>query len=226
MLNWRRADGLVLVVVMLATLLVSALVAALVVSSASETMIADSFHRNLQAFHAADAAAERAMADLAPLASWDAVLDGSLRSAFADGPPSGARALADGSTIDLSQVANLSNCHTTSPCSPATMDAVTSERPWGANNPRWQLYAYGRLTDSVPTNPDWPYYSVVLVGDDPSEDDGDPLRDGAGTGGHGAGVVMLRSEAFGPRRTHKVVELVIRRREVGRISIVSWRAIS
>ena len=63
----------------------------------------------------------------------------------------------------------------------------TDERPWGANNPRWQLYAYGQLDDMIPTSTiNSPFYVVVMVGDDPSENDGNPLKDG--TGDHESGA--------------------------------------
>jgi hypothetical protein len=53
-----------------------------------------------------------------------------------------------------------------------------------------------------------PYYVVVMVGDDPSENDNDPTRDGDG-GNPGAGVISVRAEAFGPRGTHKIVEATL-----------------
>ena len=50
------------------------------------------------------------------------------------------------------------------------MNANTSGRPWGANNPRWKLYAYGNLNDMLPTGTiNSPYYVVLFVGDDPSQ---------------------------------------------------------
>jgi hypothetical protein len=54
-----------------------------------------------------------------------------------------------------------------------------------------------------------PYYVVVLVGDDPSENDNDPTRDGVGAANPGAGVISVRAEAFGPRGTHKIVEATL-----------------
>lgn len=226
LMDYRRADGMVLVVVLLATLLVSALAAALVATSSSEVMIAANFRRALEALHAADGAAERAMGDLAPLAEWDSVLGGTVRSTFVDGPPFGARVLPDGSMVDPSQVGNLVNCRKVTPCSPAEMDAVTAERPWGANNPRWQPYAHGRLTDVLPNPVEGsPYYAVVLIGADPSKNAGDLERAGGESGQAGVGAVALRAEVFGPRGTYKVVELTIARSGPGRLRVVSWRAV-
>jgi len=69
-----------------------------------------------------------------------------------DGPPSGTRTLPDGSTIDLTQALNVANCDHVAPCTAAEMDANTGMRPWASNNPRWQLYAYGKLTDMLPVS--------------------------------------------------------------------------
>ena len=106
-----------------------------------------------------------------------------------------------------------------------------SARPWGLNNPRWQLYAWGRLADWLPEGAiDAGFYVVVLVADDPAETDGNPLADGPGSG---FGVVMLRAEAFGPGGTHAAVEQTLarvsadelsRRPDLHGVRVVSWRA--
>jgi hypothetical protein len=218
----RRDDGMALVIALLALLLLTALGAALVLTTSSETIIAGNFLISIEAFYAADAAAERAIGELNGIADWNPVLAGSLRSTFVDGPPSGSRTMADGSTIDLAEVVNRANCGKVGICSGAEMDAVTTERPWGANNPRWQLYAYGQLRDLAPAGTiDSPYYVVVLIGDDPAENDGNPLQDGAGTGNPGAGVVAVRAEALGPRGARKVIELTVARQAGPRL--LSWR---
>ena len=219
----RQVDGVVLVAALLVMVLMSALGAGLILITSSETMIAANFRSSQEARHAADAAVERAMSDVAVAADWNQLLDGAVRSSFVDGPPSGTRTLPDGSILDLSQIENLANCHKTTMCSSAEMDAVTVDRPWGANNPRWQLYAYGRLKDVLPnTAVDSPYYGIVLVGDDPSENDNDPRHDG-GAGNPGAGVLALRAQVTGPRSAHKMVELTLARTSRGGIRVLSWR---
>ena len=50
---------------------------------------------------------------------------------------------------------------------------------------------------------------VVLVGDDASETDGDPLRDGVPPS-PGAGVVELRAQAFGPRGARRTINMTCR----------------
>jgi hypothetical protein len=84
------------------------------------------------------------------------------------------------------------------------------------NNPRWQLYAYGRLSTLAQASPATlpATYVVVLVADDPSENDGDPIRDGTSVAGQpnpGLGLLTLRSEAFGPRGAFNGFEMTISR---------------
>src|SRR6185295_7455772 len=55
------------------------------------------------------------------------------------------------------------------------------------------------------------FYVVLMVADDPSEDDGLPLQDGLLEGNPGQGVIALRAEAFGPRGAHKTIEATISR---------------
>ncbi len=194
----------------MALLLLTALGMALVLTTSTETMIANNFTSNEEALYAADAGIERSMQDVLTVANWDSILAGTTTSAFIDGPPSGIRSVPGGGTIDLSQVVNVANCGHVSACSPAEMDAITPERPWGGNNPRWQLYAYGKMDDIIPTGTvNSPFYVVVLAGDDPADAPivdnipiNDPLHDNNG-------ILVLRAEAFGPNNTHKIIEITV-----------------
>jgi len=222
--------GVALVLAMMAVLLLSALGLALAAATATELMIAANYRTGQEAFYAADAAAERALSELPAVASWDPLFDGSLQSTFVDGPPSGARTLADGSTIDLAQVTNVSNCGKKTACTAADLTAnLTGDRPWGANNPVWRLYAYGRLAGVAPgVAGSSIFYVVVFVGDDSAETDGDPLRDGSDpTVNPGSGAVALRAEAFGPRGAHRVVELTATRTDTtgAALKVLSWREV-
>jgi hypothetical protein len=214
---------------LMAMLLLATLGAALVLTTSSETIIAGNFRTGGEGLYAADAALERIVDDLLPVTDWNSLLSGTSRSAFVDGAPDGPRTLSDGSTIDLTEALNLANCRKTTACSAADMDLVTDERPWGSNNPRWQLYGYGRLNDLMPGAPaSSPFYVVVMVGDDPSELDRDPVRDGVTPCGNagpikgpgdppawscnpGSGVIAVRAESFGPRGAHKVIEMTVAR---------------
>jgi len=221
----RRDDGVAMMMAMAATLLTSALGVALVLATSSEAIIASNFRDQAAGAYAAEAAVERALDDLAAVENWSAVLNGTVRSTFVDGAPAGMRTLADGSTIDLGRIVNMADCGRIQPCTDADMDAVTAQRPWGPNNPRWQLYAYGRLKDLLPNESiDSPYYVSVLVGDDPSETDARPLEDGESAG---AGILVLRAESFGPRGVHRSVEMTVARPAAGQagLRVLSWREV-
>jgi len=195
----------------MATLLMMALGTALILMTTIEATIARNYGNSSELLYAADAAAERAADDLASIPDWNSVLAGTSASAFVDGPPSGTRTLADGSMLDLGEMLNMANCARATACSAADMDAVTTERPWGPNNPRWQLFAYAKLNDMTPTGTiNSPFYVTVMVGDDPSENDNDPLHDGT-PANPGAGVLALRAEAWGPRGSRKAIELTVAR---------------
>jgi hypothetical protein len=223
-MDLRRDDGMALLIALLALLLMTALGAALVLITSSESLIAGNFLFSLEALNAADAAIERANAELAGTADWNAVLNGTVRSLFADGPPGGSRSLADGSLVDPAEVASRANCGRSGSCSAAEMDAVTAERPWGTNNPRWQPYAYGWLRDTAPAGAiRSAFYVVVVVADDPAENDGNPVQDGAGAGNPGSGVILVRAEARGPGGSRRVVEATISRRPGPRL--LTWREV-
>lgn len=205
--------GVALLITIMALLLMSALGVALILTSASETIIAAHFRNGIEARYAAGAIVARAIEDVAAAADWGLLVDGTLRSAWVDGPPSGARALGDGSTIDLAQVTNLANCQKTTACSQTDIAAVTTDRPWGANNPRWTLYAYGPLRALLPSPGavDSPYYVLLLVGSGPA-----PER------------LAMRAEAFGPRGAHAVVEVTAGYNDdpgQGAVKILSWREV-
>ena len=63
------------------------------------------------------------------------------------------------------QVVSKANCAKVT-CSASDLVAVTTARPWGVNNPIWNLYAYGSLRSVLPATVDSVFYVVVLVGDD------------------------------------------------------------
>src|SRR5262245_5376489 len=221
-----RDRGIALVVTLMITLLMSTLAVAVIMTTTVETRIASQFQRAQAGLYATDAVVERSLDDLLRVANWNELLDGSARSSFVDGPPGGTRALADGSTIDLAATLNLANCRKNGPCSEADMDAVSDDRPWGANNPRWKLFAYGRLSDLLAQGEvESLFYGVVMVGDDPAEIDGDPTLDGR-WGNPGSGILALRGEAFGPAGAHRVVELMVTRAQPEiAITVLSWREV-
>jgi hypothetical protein len=229
-MDLEKDDGMALLVALAILLIISALSSALILWTTTEAQVARGFGLGVEGRYAAVAAAERALVDLAASTDWNAVLDGSLRSTFTDGAPTGTRRLSDGVAIDLDAVRNLANCAHAWPCSEAELVAFSSERPWGANNPRWQLFAYGPLGDIVGPSSRSPFYLVVLVADDPSERDGDPLRDAVDPTNPGAGIIQLRGEAFGPRGSHREVAVTVARAVApgpagAALRLISWRGV-
>ena len=204
--------GSAIVVALLSLLLLTALGLALTLTTATETAISANQRMGQEAMNAADAAIERAMQDLLTLPDWNRALSGAEQSSFVDGSPSGTRALPDGTTVDLTGLLNLARCGHQSSCSASEIAANSPERSWAANNPVWQLYAYGPVSDLLPNGTvNSPIYVAVMVGDDPSETDGNPLMDGNTGANPGSGVLSLRAEAFGPHGTHRVIEATISR---------------
>jgi len=235
---WRRLrteNGVALVAAMFVAVLTLALGTGLVLATSAETMVVGNYTRRAESAYAADAGISRVLADFATLADWNQALSGVVTSSFVDGPPSGTRT-AGGVVVDLTRVQNEMNCGKATACTDADMDEVTADRPWGWNNPRWRLYAYGKL-GSLMFDDDRrsDYYIVVLVADDQSENDGDPLHDGASDSNPGAGIAVLRSEAFGPRGAHGVVEATVARVTAaggrpgytgeGSLRVLSWREV-
>lgn len=221
----RGDRGAALVIALMAIVLMSALGLALVLTTTTEVVIGANYRTAQEARYAADAGVERALVDLMTLPDWNPVLRGAQRSSFTDGAPSGVRALGDGTRVDLAEAVNLANCGHAAACTASEMDLSTGERPWGANNPRWTLYAYGPVSAFGPAaSAGSSMYVAVFVADDTSENDSDPTTDGVSPDNPGAGIVGLRAEAYGPGGTHAVIEATLARadtRETARL--VSWR---
>jgi Tfp pilus assembly protein PilX len=209
-LNVRDERGIALLIAIMSTLLLTALGLGLVLTTMTETMITANYRDGGEAMYAADAGVERVMQDLLTIPDWNRILNGSVQSSFIDGAPNGIRTLADGSTIDLGAATNMLNCNKTTTCSDDDMNAWSTERPWGANNPRYQLFSYSPLADIIDTGTIVsPLYVAVWIADDPAETDNNPATDGGAAGG--AGVVLMRAEAFGPGGTHAAIEVTVGR---------------
>lgn len=225
-------QGIAVIIAMMGLLIISALGMALVLGTSTETNIARNFKSGAGGAYAADAVVQQALDELAAVSDWTALANGSIHSALADGAPSGERTMADGTRINLAEVLNLANCGKLTTCSAADMNAVTAERPWGTNNPHWRLYAHGRMADEAPAGViSSRFYLILLVADDPSEIDGNPSVDAASPN-PGAGVLLLRGEAFGPAGAHAVVEATVVRADPDELSsipgtppvrVTSWR---
>jgi hypothetical protein len=217
-------EGMALVVTLMAMLLLSVLGAALILTTSADAMIAANAGAASDAFYAAEAAFERTLAELRRAPDFTSVLTGAFTSAFVDDPSAGPRILADGTRIDVREIVNLANCEKRRGCVEADLNAAIRDRPWGARNPRWRLFASGPLVGaSAVASARLPAYVVTMVADDPAESDADPWQDGARAMtavNPGAGVLLVRAEGFGGRGAHRVVEGTVVRRDL--VARAAW----
>jgi hypothetical protein len=106
---------------------------------------------------------------------------------------------------------------------PAALSAAQPARiepfaVWGPDDPQWRLRLCGRLDDLIAGEGVESEFAVaVWISDDPADRDGQPSVDSNG-------VLVVRSEAFGPMAVHRGVETVIGRSAAG-VTVVSWRAV-
>jgi hypothetical protein len=217
----KRLDderGVALIVALMAMLLLTALGLALTLTTMTETKISGNYAKGAETLYAADAALERVMQDLLTVPDWNKILDGTERSSFVDGLPAGIRNMPNGEKLDLTKATNYVRCGKTTCVDPDDLVAVTDERPWGQNNPRWQLLAYGPINDMIETETvNSPVYIVVWAADDPSETDNKPTVDGdvnldtSFTTNPGKGVMLLLAHAYGPNGTRRVIDATVAR---------------
>jgi len=211
--------GVALIIAMMTIALMTALGMALIATTMTETRISSNYSDGSEALYAADAGVERVLQDVLTVPDWNNILNGTLQSSFVDGAPTGSRAMADGTQLDLTEATNMVRCGKVTTCSDTDLNSYTADRPWGPNNPRWQLYAYGRMDEMLPTATiNSRMYMVVWIADDPSETDDQPTKDGepsAEPADHptnpGKGVLALLAHAYGPNGVKRVIEVTIAR---------------
>lgn len=220
---WRDERGSALVLVLLCAVLFLALGGALVVVASTESTISATFRESAAALSGAEAAIVRVAADLAIAPDVTAVLAGAATSTFIDGPAAGLRAVPDGTVLDLAALVNLERCGDVA-CTAAQLDAITADRPWGANNPRWQRYASGWLRDLTPQANAPRVYVIVWIGDDPLETDADPVADDPDPDALGHDAVLIRAVAYAAYSVRRRLE-VLARRDAGIVRLASWREI-
>jgi hypothetical protein len=152
--------------------------------------------------HAAEAGIELAAHELAR-ANWPAVLQGVAQATFSDGTPTGVRPVPGGGEVNLTAETNMLNCGKPTTCTTTQMNADSEERPWGVNNPRWRLYAYGAFGNLAALARPVPCFLAVWIADDSAEHDGDPETDGEL---EGRGVLRARAVAYGPMGGRQTIE--------------------
>lgn len=218
----RSDRGIALIVAMLLMVLLSALGLSLTMVTTTEARVAHSYSSGSESFYAADAALELAVSELAQQPDWNLVLDGSVSSSFVD-PAAASRPWPGGRGRTIAEATALVTCARTT-CSTTDMDARSAGRPWGPNNPRWRLFAYGPLSAMSRSGAvDSAEYVAVWVGDDPQENDDNPMVDGDESRGTnpGRGVLTLLVHAYGIS-TVRMVEATVARAANG-VRVVSWR---
>lgn len=200
-----RESGSALVVVLLLGVLLVALGTSAAVLADVETLVASNHRDSLVVRHAAEGAADVVVQELAQAVDWTPALSGSASSVLAGAfvlPRSSGGAAVDAPTLT------------------ATLQQATyGGGAWGADTPRWRLFAHGipgvdlpfsGLSDQV--------YVLVWLSDDIAESDADPWVDTNDT-------VIVRARASGPRRSQCDVQLVITRASPGVVRRVSSRVI-
>lgn len=202
----RSEDGIALIMVVLVTAFLSALGLGVLLAVFMDRLATGNMAGSVAMLYAADSAIELTARDLARINDWDAVLTGAERSSFTDGDAAGVRGLPGGGTVDLTITTNMLNCGRSTNCTSTQMNVSSQERPWGANNPRWRLFAYGPMQQLTALVRPEPCYLAVWVGDDGREQDGDPLADEANEHEPGHGIVRVHAEAFGFAGSRRALE--------------------
>ena len=202
--------GIALIMVMLVTAFLSALGAGLILAVFMDRLATGNMSGSVAMLYAADAAIELAARDLSQVADWNSVLSGSRQSSFTDGALGGVRGIPGGGTVDLTAATNMLNCGKVSNCTIAQMTANSRERPWGANNPHWRLYAFGPMEQLAQFSAPAPCYLAVWIADDDREKDDDPQAD-ARDDDAGHGIVRVHAEVFGRGGSRRAVEAELAR---------------
>jgi Tfp pilus assembly protein PilX len=206
-----EARGVALVAAVLLVMLLSAIGLGLALTASLEPAIAANFENGLAATNAAEAALTMMAHDLSELDDWTLALTGTWTPPSLAFPAGDNLQLPDGTDVSLAVLTHVANCGHVEPCTLSEAQAVTLDRPWGPNNPQWRVAGLARTDQlaTITTGP--PVQTVVWVGDDPSETDGNPQIDGGPSPGEpgapspGRAALVLRAESFGIRGSHRLV---------------------
>ena len=181
--------GSALLIALFAAVVLSGLGIGLLMLTNTEGAIASNYRAGSQTLYAADAAVERVLSDVLMTPNWNEILAGDVKSGFVDDTLT--PTLPSNELIDLTSLTSEIQ---------ASSDATAT---FGANNPRWRLFAYGKLSEMAAAsmiNTD--EYVVVWISDDPADGDGDPNADTNG-------VLTVLAQAMGQQGTFRTVEVTI-----------------
>lgn len=206
-----RERGVALLIALLTAVLLAGMAAALVAVSTTETLISAAHRHAEEASHAADAALERALHDLAVVADWSLALlpaPAGITATFNDGEAT--PVAPDGRRLDLARLGAERQ---------ADSDRRYGPAAFGADSPQWRLFAHAPLGRMLP--PDLaapPAYLLVWVADDGGDGDSDPSSDGNGR-------ILVFAEAYGAGGARRAIEAGIRRASNGSVEVVTWREV-
>jgi hypothetical protein len=170
----------------------------------TETAIASGDRAGRDGLYAADAAGQAAIAELAPMGSWDGVLTGATSTLLHD---SVLVAQIQGAVpVDLTARTRAIQ---------ADVDALQA----GADRSEWHLFAWGPASMVLSSPPSiGPFYLAVWLADDSGDGDGNPSADANG-------IVIVHAESYGPGGLLRAVECVVSRAPPmgSRPVLLSWR---
>lgn len=196
--------GIALITVLLITSIVFTMALGLSLIVSVDHLAVRNHRESAALLQAADAGIELTARAMAQAPDWNQVLSGAVQAPGADGPPSGTRPIEAGE-LDLDWQTNMLNCGMPAGCGLAELQAVTVDRPWGADNPYWRPFLYGPLRSFADYRFAGNIYVIAWVADDGREVDGDSERDG-GVDAPGHGVVRVRADAFGRAGGRRAIE--------------------
>jgi hypothetical protein len=203
--------GAVLILALLLMMLLGVIGAGLITVTMTETLIAASYRHAMEASSGAEAALERALHDLAAIPDWSVVLEpppAPPQSTFNDGAAQPRSP--DGGTLNLSGLTADRQRES---------DARDGPSVFGADSPRWRLFAHAPIADLFRAGqPVPPVYLVVWVADDGGDGDGDPERDVNET-------VLVHAAAFGSGGGRRAVEASVGRSPDGLLVLRSWHRV-
>ena len=206
----QSEKGIALVAALMTVTLLAALAGGLVLNAITDMKIAAMHRDGLQALYAVEAVTELLLAEFAAVANIDDALAGVAQSSFLDGGR-GQRQVGP-LTIDLTAQTNVERCGNASGCGVAP----------AANIAWWQLYAHGWLHETTGSRVRPPVYLIAWIGDDPGENDADPLADGQPGINPGHGIVALRVHAYGAAGAVRRVNVLVGGLP-DRPRLLSWR---
>ncbi len=204
-----RESGAALLLALMTAALLSAIAASLIVTTSVDMLIAGNYRASLETLYVVEAGVERAIAELAGVPDWSAVLSPSPANAVASfDDRSSTSSAPDGRILS---VALLTAARQT------MSDTVYGRARFGEDRPVWQLYAHAPLEHILPPGiiaP--PGYVLVWVADDGGDGDGNPETDANGQ-------VLLHGDGYGLGGGRRSVEVAIGRAAPTAVRVLSWK---